>query len=127
MKKDKFIIPNDIDKECINLCVKLNELSNVQTTESCCGHLKEPYMVFFECDDFIRLGKLFRCVNRNYSDGNWRIECCCSDVLHAYGFLLRSKEPFKSYKEMKESVDHLIENINYWEDSIYDNYFNCNI
>jgi len=127
MKKVAFTVPNDLDKECVDLVVTLNRLSNIRTTECCCGHLKEPYMVFFDCDDFVRLGKLYRCVNRNYSDGNWRIECCCSDVLPVYGFLLRSKEPFKSYEEMKESVDSLIENINYWEDSIYDDYFNCEI
>ena len=116
-------LPIDMDKECIDLCVKLNELSNVTTTESCCGHCKDPYMVFFKCDDFIRLGRLYRCVNRNYSDGKWRIECCCSDVNPCYGFMLRSNEPFVSIEEMSKSVNMLIDNIDYWEDSVFDNYF----
>lgn len=55
-----------MDKECIALCDKLNSLSDIETTESCCGHCKQPYMIFFNCYNFIRLGKLFRCVNRNY-------------------------------------------------------------
>ena len=68
-----------MDEECIDLCNKLNSLSDVETTESCCGHCRSPYMIFFNCYDFIRLGKLFRCVNRNYSDGKsvfrWKRNC----------------------------------------------------
>lgn len=113
-----------MDKECIALCDKLNSLSDIETTESCCGHCKQPYMIFFNCYNFIRLGKLFRCVNRNYSDGKWRIECCCSDRSPICGFLLTSKEPFNSNEEMMKSVNSLIENIDYWENPIFDNYFN---
>ena len=115
-----------MDEECIELCDKLNSLSSVETTESCCGHCKEPYMIFFNCYDFVRLGKLYRCINRNYSDSKWRIECCCSDVNPIYGFLLISKEPFNSKEEMMESVNDLIENIDYWENPIFDDYFNNN-
>lgn len=115
-----------MDKECIDLCNKLNSLSDVETTESCCGHCKNQYMIFFNCYDFICLGKLYRCVDRNYSDGKWRIECSCSDESPVYGFLLISKEPFNSKEEMIESVNELIENIDYWENSRFDNYFNNN-
>ena len=122
----EFVAPPDMDKECVELCTKLNKLSHVQTLESCCGHLKEPYLIFFKCDDFVRLGKLFRCVNRNYSDGKWVIEVDGGDMHPIYEFLLRSKEPFASYEEMQESIDGLIENIDYWEDSKFDEYFNNN-
>jgi len=120
MEYDKYM-----DKECIALCDKLNSLSNVRTTESCCGHCKSPYMIFFQCNDFVRLGRLYRCVNRNYSDGKWRIECCCSDIIPSYGFLLTTHEPFASVEEMTESVEALIENIDYWEDTRFDEHFNC--
>lgn len=115
----------DMDEECVTLCDKLNSLSHVITTESCCGHCKEPYMIFFMCDDFVRLGRLYRCVNRNYSDGKWRIECCCSDTVPAYGFVLTSKRPFSSVRAMKKSVDRLIANIDYWENTDFDDYFSC--
>ena len=113
-----------MDKECIALCDKLNSLSNVETTESCCGHCRSPYMIFFNCYDFIRLGKLFRCVNRNYSDGKWRIEVDGSDTQPCNQFMFISKEPFNSTAEMMESVDRLIKNINYWENPRFDDYFN---
>ena len=123
---EKGGIPDDMDKECIDLCVKLNNLSHVTTIESCCGHLKDNYRIFFECDDFVRLGRLFRCVNRNYSDGKWRIEVDGHDGKPCCQFILTSKNPFSSYDEMMDSVDFLIDNIDYWENPAFDEYFNCN-
>lgn len=119
----KFFPPEDMDKECIALCTRLNELGDIQTYESCCGHLKERYMVFFETHDFVRLAKLFRCVNRNYSDGKWEILVDGTDMHPTFQFWLRSKEPFSSYEEMEESVNQLISNIDYWEDHAYDDHF----
>lgn len=116
-----------MDEECIDLVAKLNSLKNVQTTESCCGHLTEPYRIWFRCNNFVRLAKLYRCVNKNYSDGKWCIEVDGSDVQPTYEFLLRSKEPFKSYSEMEKSIEELIDNIDYWEDEKYDEYFQTSI
>ena len=112
-----------MDKECIDLCVALNTLDDIHTTESCCGHCKEPYMIFFDCTDFYTLGKLYRCVSRNYSDGMWRIEVCFSDTHPVFGFMLRSNYPFETYDEIKASVGRLIKNIDYWTDEKFDNYF----
>lgn len=122
----KFIPPKDMDKECIELCTRLNELGDVRTFESCCGHLKSWYSVWFECRSFVRLAKLYRCVDRNYSDGKWEILVDGTDVHPTYIFWLRSREVFETYEEMKESVDRLIANIDYWEDKRFDSYFENN-
>lgn len=46
---------------------------------------------------------------------------------HPYGvFWLRSKEPFTSSDDMNESMTKLIENINYWFDDKFDDYFKNN-
>lgn len=124
IKNSTFILPDEIDEECKTLIIKLNELKGIETTECCCGHFKQPYRVFFKCNDFIQLGRLYRCVNRNYSDGQWRIECCCSDVIPTHGFMLRTYEVFNTKEEMLESVNRLIENIDYWQNSRFDEYFN---
>lgn len=124
INNENFTLPSDIDEECKELILKLNELKGIETTECCCGHFKQPYMVFFKCNDFIQLGRLYRCVNRNYSDGQWRIECCCSDVIPTHGFMLRTHEVFQTKKEMLKSVNDLIENIDYWQHSRFDEYFN---
>ena len=39
--------PKSMDKECIPLCDALNALPGIETFESCCGHLKRPFVVFF--------------------------------------------------------------------------------
>ena len=124
INNENFTLPSDIDEECKELILKLNELKGIETTECCCGHFKQPYMVFFKCNDFIQLGRLYRCVNKNYSDGQWRIECCCSDVIPTHGFMLRTHEVFQTKKEMLKSVNDLIENIDYWQHSRFDEYFN---
>lgn len=126
MIKQKYNI-NDIDIECRELIELLNSLPSISTTECCSGHYKEPYLVFFDCDDFIQLGRLYRAVNKNYSDGKWRIECCCSDTNPVYGFLLRSNCVFESENDLNESLDYLIENIKYWQSPEFDDYFKNNI
>ena len=81
-------------------------------------------MIFFQCNNFITLGKLYRCVDRNYSDGNWRIECCCSDNCPTHGFMLTSKNVFINKEEMETSINELISNILYWTQPKFNNYFN---
>lgn len=119
-------IIENLDKECVELVNKLNNIKCIKTTSSCCGHLKGPYMIFFQCNDFSSLGLLYRCVNRNYSDGKWRIECCCSDCNPTHGFLLTTKETFKNEQEMNESVKSLIKNIDYWKNPQFNEYFKNN-
>lgn len=124
MKENSFVVPPDMDKEAIEICQELNRLEGVETTESCCGHCKRQFMIFFRCTSFRELGILYRCVNRNYSDGKWEILVDGTDLDPCYHFWLRSKEPFKDYEEMNESLEGLIKNIHYWHEPRFDKYFN---
>lgn len=112
-----------LDKECEKLVKVLNEMNGIATTESCCGHLTEPYRIWFVSNSFSAVGILYRSVDRRYSDGKWRIEVDCSDSIPTNGFLLTSIEPFMSDSDMEESVDALINNIQYWCGDDYKNYF----
>lgn len=118
----KYIIEN-FDEECIELCKTLNNLEGLKTTESCCGHLRDRFMIFFQCNNFSTLAKISRSVNKNYSDGKWELLVDGSDRIPCCGFWLRSKEPFKTEEEMNESVKRLIENLLYWSDPKFNNYF----
>jgi len=51
-------LPNSIDKEVVPLCTALNKIPGVQTLESCCGHGKGNFRIFFYCDDMETLYKL---------------------------------------------------------------------
>lgn len=115
--------PADMDKECIELCKLLNTLPTVITTESCCGHCKNRYMVFFYCDSIEVLSRLARAVDRNYSDGNWELLVDSCDT-NPYGcFWLRSKDFFLDEEEMTNSVNRLMESINYWFSDEFDKHF----
>lgn len=117
------VLPDDMDYECIDLCNSLNQLPTVKTFESCCGHFKERYSIWFFCDNVEVLSRLGRVVERNYSDGKWEIVIDSTDT-HPYGiFWLRSKEPFNDYDEMMKSVGDLIYNICYWFKDQFDDYF----
>ena len=116
-------LPFDMDDECIELCNVLNTLPGVTTFESCCGHYKHPYHIWFFCNSIDTLSRLGRSVERNYSDDRWEIVVDSTDTSPYGVFWLKSKEPFSTPKEMKESIDKLIYNINYWFNDQFDNYF----
>ena len=116
----------NMDKECIKLCDVLNSVPSIDTFESCCGHLKDRYSIWFFCNDIITISRLGRCVERNYSDGKWELLVDSTDTHPTGVFWLRSKEPFQSYDEMEESVNELCNCIQYWFNTEFDSYFNCN-
>lgn len=44
------MLPNDLDPECRSLCEAMNMLPGIETSESCCGHDREPFRVFFKAE-----------------------------------------------------------------------------
>ena len=112
-----------MDAPCIELCDLLNCLPGLKTYESCCGHCKYPYHVFFRCDSLDTLTRLGRAVDRRYSDGKWEIVLDSGDTHPKNRFWLRSPKPFNDFFDMDKSVKELIENIQYWFDNMFDEYF----
>ncbi len=45
--KKEWAPPTDLDPQCLDLCTAMNKLPGIRTTDSCCGHGKSPYRVFF--------------------------------------------------------------------------------
>ncbi len=43
-------LPADMDKECIKLCQAMNQVKGIHTIDSCCGHGKTPYWIFFKAE-----------------------------------------------------------------------------
>lgn len=117
----------NMDKECIKLCDILNSVPSIDTFESCCGHLKDRYSIWFFCNDIITISRLGRCVERNYSDGKWELLVDSTDTHPTGVFWLRSKVPFQSYDEMEKSVNELCNNIQYWFNTKFDSNFNSDI
>jgi hypothetical protein len=63
-----------------------------------------------------------RCVERNYSDRNWRIFVDSSDINPLGVFCIETKEVLDN-ETLNESLCGLIKNINYWFDKEFDEYF----
>jgi len=116
-------LPFDMDDECINLCNVLNTLPGVTTFESCCGHCKHPYYIWFFCNSIDTLSRLGRALSRNYSDGKWEIVVDSTDTSPYGVFWLRSLDTFTSTEEMMDSVKKLIGNIQWWFKDEFDNHF----
>ena len=116
-------LPFDMDAECIDLCNILNTLPGITTFESCCGHYRNRYNIWFFCNNIDTLSRLGKATERNYSDNKWEVVVDSTDTTPYGVFWLRSKEPFKTPDEMNESVQNLIKNIQHWFDDRFDNYF----
>ncbi len=114
--------PEGIDEDCINLCRTLNQLPGIETYESCEGHGRHPYWIFFRCTNLETISRLGRVVERNYSDNNWEIIVDSTDI-NPYGcFWLRTKSILNK-KELNSSIIQLIDSIYYWFGDEFDNYF----
>lgn len=120
--KNELKYPSDMDEQCIELYYLLNSLPDTETFESCCGHERYPFMMFFRCDNIGVLTRLGRAVNKNYSDGNWELLVDSTDS-EPYGcFWLRTNKVLKK-DELDESLNELIQSIKYWFDDKFDEHF----
>jgi len=120
--KNELKYPSDMDEQCIELYYLLNSLQDTETFESCCGHEREVYMMFFRCYSIDVLTRLGRAVDKNYSDGNWEIVVDSTDVSPYGCFCLRTKTVLKK-DELDLSLDRLIYNIRYWFSDEFDDHF----
>lgn len=55
-----------MDKQCVVLCDAINKIPGVRTTESCCGHGKQPMRIWLRVKTVQNLFILARSVNRMY-------------------------------------------------------------
>lgn len=122
-----IVLPSDMDPECISLCSKLNELDGIETVESCCGHLKNTYDIWFTCQDFVSLAILSRAVDKRYAGTNklWVVLSETCDNRPTYHFRLKCSEIHNSHEDMLEDTEIIAENIDYWKNNFYD-YFKTN-
>lgn len=121
-KKDNY--DGNMDKECIQICDVLNSISDVRTTESCCGHCKDRFMVFFTCDNPHSLAIIARVFDRRYISTSqpWYIELQTKDS-GAYDYFIHSETKYDSEEVMMKDINQIIENIKYWCDDKFASHF----
>ena len=106
-----------MDPEAVDLCNAINALPGMKTTESCCGHGKYPFIVFF------RIGVsdqgmffLARCQdNRYWKFGDrWSIKTSVADVTDDGSLPLTfCLESLDKGKVAYDQANDLIRNMNY--------------
>lgn len=122
MKYDEYM-----DKECILVCDALNELPDVKTFESCCGHLTRPYMIWFKSINPYSLAIIARTFDKRYCGTNmeWTVnlETIDSESNPQYVYAIHSKSPFTNYDTMMSDVKKIVENIEHWKQDEFIDYF----
>ena len=113
-----------MDKECIPLCDALNSLPDVETTESCCGHCKDRFRIFFKCKNPYSLSVIARVFNRRYSGTKlqWIIEVETHDN-GGYNYFVHSVEAYENNAMMEKDISQLVENIKHWSSEKYKEHF----
>ena len=115
-----------MDPECIELCDCINSLPGLKTSESCCGHGKRPFIIFFYIENFDSLGEqglffLTRCIDRRYwKYGHiWKLELSVGDMSsitnYPTSFLLHSGDSKgdEAYNQCKDLIDNMIYHLNH--------------
>jgi len=85
-----FILPKDLDPECLEICKELNNLDGIQTTGSCCGHGRGSFFVYLAWPDFKTWGHkvLTRCTCSRYFKEGWKVRLHHTDTEPFTGFVL---------------------------------------
>ena len=113
----------DIDEYCVDICNLLNRLPDTETCESCQGHGHQRSYIYFKCTNINVITRLGRVVDKRYSDGIWELVVNTGDVNPRGGFLLRTNGVYDE-TTIKISMKKLVDNIIYWFNDKFDDYFN---
>lgn len=100
-----------LDSECVSLCEAINRLPHVYTVESCCGHGRDPYMIWCRVDSLEGMQLLGRLTCRRHG---------CSTVLEfvvdhgtcdyepgVAWVILRGPPGKASYEAAQQLADHI--------------------
>jgi len=105
-----------IDPECVALCKAMNAFRGVTTRESCCGHAKGFFRIWFKVQEVRDLFPILRACDRRYGGSEWGISGALGDTGNGVAFLLESRtEGDRAYSEAQDIVTrlgYLLENEN---------------
>jgi len=95
-----------IDAECVKLCVAINLMPGIETVESCCGHGKGPFHIWFITDNLEDLPPLLY-----WFDGchcgfyGWQVIVTTDCAMSPVSFLIEGTIGEQSYTEADEIAE----------------------
>ena len=99
-----------MDKECIKLCNAMNSLPGIHTIESCCGHNKTPYRIWFWTKNLKTLPRLLYYFDRCHCDFcNWKVLVTTDCGMSPVTFLIEGPIGNQAYSESKKIAELLRE------------------
>ena len=95
---------DDMDKECISICDAINLYSpDFYTVESCCGHGKGPFRIFFCVNKLGRLPEILYFIDSCHSGfAGWHVEVYTDCAMSHNSFMLEGGKGHEAYKEADE-------------------------
>lgn len=119
-----------MDEDCVPLCDALNELPDVTTFESCCGHLERPYHIWFKTSNPYSVAVIARAIDRRYNATEmlWEmnVETLDSESNPQYCYNLHSAGPYNCHEQMRNDIMQIVENVKYWKSPDFYKYFKFN-
>jgi len=98
---------SEMDTECISLCNAVNRLPGMHTTESCCGHNKTPFNIWFVSKELKHLPTLlYWFMPCHCSFSGWRVLVTTDCAMSPVHFCIQG--PVGAYREA-DKIAELIE------------------
>ena len=91
---------SELDAPCVKLCQAINRIPGLRTTQSCCGHGKRPFIIWFEVIDPKNLPILLYYCDPCHVGFHWhcKVTTDCAMSTPTYRIESQSKGK-KAYKE----------------------------
>jgi hypothetical protein len=103
-------MPSDImDQECINICNAINKLSGLYTIDSCCGHGKIEYRIWFKATSLEVLPPLlyyFDICHCGFADWKVIVETDCG--MSPVSFMIEGPIGEQAFKEAERIAELLL-------------------
>jgi len=100
--------PKNMDKECISLCEAINNVPGLHTIESCCGHGKEPFRIWFHVEFPDDLPVLLYYCDPCHVGFTWRCTVSTDCAMSPVHFMLESEAVGEeAYKQSETIADHV--------------------
>jgi hypothetical protein len=100
---ENWDVPENLDPECLKLCVALNKLPGITTEGSCCGHGNYPYRIYFRANlSYWGINLLLRRIDKRYgAPGSWSVKMVETDLPEdPYCFILEGELNYRQQSEM---------------------------